>query len=44
MLFRSYTLVASVMDASSGESKSTAPISFNIRQNSLLAPLRKKKL
>lgn len=38
-----YTLVASVMDASSGESKSTPPVSFNVRQNSLLSPLRKKK-
>jgi hypothetical protein len=39
-----YTLVASVMDASSGESKSTPPVSFNVRQSSLLSPLRKKKL
>jgi hypothetical protein len=39
-----YTLVASLMDASSGESKSTPPVSFNVRQNSLLSPLRKKKL
>ena len=41
-----YTLVASVMDASSGESKSTPQVSFNVRQSSLLSPqspLHKKK-
>ncbi len=39
-----YTLAATVMDASSGESKSTSPVNFNVRQPSLLSPLRKKKL
>ena len=37
-----YTLVATIMDASSGESKSTPPVNFNVRQPTLLSPLRKK--
>ncbi|MFO1468907.1 MAG: DUF4124 domain-containing protein [Steroidobacteraceae bacterium] len=38
-----YTLIASVMDASSGESKSTTPVTFYVQQPSLLSPLRRKK-
>ena len=39
----SYTLTASVMDAASGESKTTAPVTFYVQQPSLLSPLRRKK-
>jgi hypothetical protein len=34
----SYSLVASVMDASSGESKSTPPVTFNVQRPSILSP------
>lgn len=38
-----YTLTASVMDASSGETKTSEPVTFYVHQASLLSPLRKKK-
>lgn len=38
-----YTLTASVMDASSGETKNSAPVTFFVHQASLLSPLRRKK-
>lgn len=38
-----YTLTASVMDASSGESMNSAPVTFFVHQASLLSPLRRKK-
>ena len=37
-----YTLIATVMDAASGESKSTSPVTFYVQRPSLLAPLRRK--
>jgi len=38
-----HTLVATVMDTDSGESKSTPAVTFYVQRPSLLAPLRRKK-